>query len=134
VDRDALENSLSVLRAGELLLVAPEGTRTPALIEAKDGVAFLGAQTGAPIIPVAVEGTEGFPSISRRRWAMPGVRIRFGKPFKFRVPKGRIPREWLHKMTREAMYRLAEILPPERRGYYSDMRMATTETIEFLAP
>jgi hypothetical protein len=32
------------------------------------------------------------------------------------------------------MYRLASLLPPGRRGVYGDLRRATTETIEFLAP
>lgn len=129
-DREALEKAIAVLKSGELLLVAPEGTRSPALIEARDGVAYLAARTGAPIIPVAVDGTEGFPSLSPKRWSKPGALIRFGKPFRFRVPHGRIPREWLHRMTQEAMYRLAELLPPARRGFYSDLSAATAETIE----
>jgi 1-acyl-sn-glycerol-3-phosphate acyltransferase len=129
-DREALEQALAVLNSGELLLVAPEGTRSPALIQAKDGVAYLAARTGAPIIPVAVDGTEGFPSISPKRWQQPGAHIRFGKPFRFHVPSGRIPREWLHRMTQEAMYRLSELLPPGRRGFYSDLALATSDTIE----
>jgi 1-acyl-sn-glycerol-3-phosphate acyltransferase len=129
-DREALEKALAVLQSGELLLVAPEGTRSPALIEAKDGVAYLAARTGAPIIPVAVDGTEGFPSLSPKRWSLPGAHIRFGKPFRFKVPKGRIPRDWLRQMTQESMYRLAELLPPARRGFYSNLAAATSETIE----
>jgi 1-acyl-sn-glycerol-3-phosphate acyltransferase len=129
-DREALEQALAVLESGELLLVAPEGTRSPALIEARDGVAYLAARTGAPVIPVAVDGTEGFPSLSPKRWSLPGARIRFGKPFRFRVPSGRIPRDWLRKMTREAMYQLAALLPPARRGFYDDLSLATSETIE----
>ena len=133
-DRSALQQALSVLESGELLLLAPEGTRSPALGPAHDGMAYLAARTGAPVIPVAVEGTEGFPSVSPRRWSLPGARIRFGKPFRFRLPKGRIPREGLRKMTDEAMYRLASLLPPARRGVYGDLRRATTETIEYLSP
>jgi hypothetical protein len=59
------------------------------------------------------------------------VRIRFGRPFRFRLPRGRIPRAWMRKMTDEAMFRLAELLPPQRRGFYSDLRRATAETLEF---
>jgi 1-acyl-sn-glycerol-3-phosphate acyltransferase len=129
-DRVALEQALAVLQSGELLLIAPEGTRSPALIEAKDGVAYLAARTGAPVIPVAVDGTEGFPSLSPKRWKQPGARIRIGKPFHFRVPHGRIPRDWLRQMTQESMYRLAELLPPARRGFYGDLNLATAETIE----
>jgi len=133
-DRSALEQAASVLEAGELLLLAPEGTRSPAMGRAKDGMAYLAARTGAPLIPAAVEGTEGFPSIDPRRWAMPGARIRIGRPFRFRIPSGRVPRERLRKMTEEAMYRLAALLPPARRGVYADLSRATTETIEPFSP
>jgi 1-acyl-sn-glycerol-3-phosphate acyltransferase len=134
VDRSALDQAAKVLESGELLLMAPEGTRSPAMRRAKDGMAYLAARTGVPVIPVAVEGTEGFPSINPRRWAQPGGRIRIGQPFRFRIPSGRLPRERLRKMTDEAMYRLAALLPPARRGVYGDLRLATTDTIEFPSP
>jgi len=35
-------------------------------------------------------------------------------------------------MTDEAMYVLAEMLPPERRGVYSDLAKASRDTIEFI--
>jgi hypothetical protein len=35
-------------------------------------------------------------------------------------------------MTEEAMYILAEMLPENRRGFYSDLSLATRETIEDL--
>jgi 1-acyl-sn-glycerol-3-phosphate acyltransferase len=134
VDRNAIEQAVKVLESGELLLLAPEGTRSPAMRRAKDGMAYLASRTGVPVIPVAVEGTEGFPTISPRRWAQPGARIRIGKPFRFRITSGKVSREWLRKMTDEAMYRLASLLPPSRRGVYGDLRLATSDTIEILSP
>ncbi len=134
VDRSALDQAVKVLESGELLLLAPEGTRSPAMRRAKDGMAYLVARTGVPVIPASIYGTEGFPTISPRRWSQPGAHIRFGKPFRFRLPEGKVPREWLRKMTDEAMYRLAALLPPERRGVYADFALATTDTIELLAP
>jgi 1-acyl-sn-glycerol-3-phosphate acyltransferase len=134
VDRRALEQALAVLESGELLLIAPEGHRSPALIEGKEGLAYLAARTQAPIIPAVIDGSEGFPSLDPKRWSLPGARIRFGRPFRFRLPSGRVPRQWLRKMTDEAMYRLASLLPPRRRGVYGDLQRATTETIEFLSP
>jgi 1-acyl-sn-glycerol-3-phosphate acyltransferase len=133
VDRDALETMLDVLNQGEIILLAPEGTRNPALIEAKDGIAFLALRSGAPIIPVAVEGTSGFPSFDPKRWRQPGIRIRFGRAFRFKKQSGRVTREALHTMTEEAMYRLAAILPPERRGFYRDLGKATETMIEPLS-
>lgn len=133
VDRAALDKAAAVLKAGELLLMAPEGTRSYAMRRAKNGMAYLATQTGAPVIPAAVTGAEGFPSISPRRWTQPGAHIRFGKPFRFRIPEGKVPREYLRKMTDEAMCRLAALLPPDRRGYYGDPALATEETIESTA-
>lgn len=134
VDRGALEQAVRVLESGELLLYLPEGTRRPALGRAKDGMAYLASHINVPIIPTAVYGVEGFPSLSRKRWKQPGARIRFGRPFRFRLPSGKVSREWLRKMTDEAMYRLAAMLPPERRGVYSDLALATADTIEPLSP
>jgi 1-acyl-sn-glycerol-3-phosphate acyltransferase len=134
VDRGALDHAVKVLEAGELLLYLPEGTRRPALGRAKDGMAYLVSRTGVPVIPTAVYDVEGFPSLSPKRWSEPGAHIRFGKPFRFRLPDGKVTREWLRKMTDEAMYRLAALLPPSRRGVYGDLSLATSETIDPLSP
>ncbi len=132
VDRRAIRMALEVLEAGEIILVAPEGTRSPALQKAREGIAYLGYRSGAPIVPVAVTGTEGFPTLSPKRMRQPGAVVRLGRPFHFRKFNGRLRRERLHKMTDEVMYVLARMLPEERRGYYSDLSQATNETIEFL--
>jgi 1-acyl-sn-glycerol-3-phosphate acyltransferase len=135
VDRHAIQQTLSVLRAGEIVLVAPEGTRGPKLKSGKEGIAYLGSRSGAPIVPVAIEGTEGFPAPHfTSPWKHPGALIRFGPPFCFRQESKRSDREALRKMTDEAMYILAALLPPERRGAYSDLSRATQDTIQWLDP
>jgi len=130
MDRAALRTALEVLGAGEVILVAPEGTRSVSLQRGKEGVAFLGYRSGAPIIPVAVEGTQGFPSPDPRRWWKPGARIRLGRPFRYRRQIERPGREQLRRMTDEAMYILAAMLPETRRGVYSDLSAASQDTIE----
>lgn len=129
-DREALMRALAVLKAGEIVLVAPQGTRQHSLQQAKEGVAYLAYKSGAPIIPVAIEGSEGFPTLNIKRWWQPGARFKMGKPFRFKKIEGRLPREALTNMTHEAMYRLAAILPEHRRGIYSDLSKATSEYIE----
>jgi 1-acyl-sn-glycerol-3-phosphate acyltransferase len=47
-DREALKRALAVLEAGEIVLVAPEGTRHAALRDVKEGVAYLAYKSGAP--------------------------------------------------------------------------------------
>jgi len=132
VDRRAIQGALDVLRAGEIILVAPEATRSPQLQRGKEGVAYLASRSGAPIIPVAIEGTEGFPTLPfRKRWRGPGVQVRFGRPFCFRTELER-RHDQLRQMTDEAMYLLAAMLPERRRGVYADLSKATRETLVLL--
>lgn len=132
VDRQALHRALEVLAAGEVILLAPEGTRNPSLQRGKVGVAYLGYRSGAPIIPVAVEGTRGFPTVNPARLRGPGATVRLGRPFRFRLQGGKPDRMSLRKMTDEALYALAAMLPENRRGVYTELEKASTETIEFI--
>ncbi len=85
VDRRAVQQVQDVLRAGEIVLVAPEGTRSPSLTQGKEGVAYLAARSDAPVIPVAIEGTVGFPALRfTRAWSQPGAVVKFGRPFRYR--------------------------------------------------
>jgi 1-acyl-sn-glycerol-3-phosphate acyltransferase len=132
VDRKALRRILRVLAAGEIVLLAPEGTRHAALHEARPGVAYLAYKSCAPIVPIGLEGTQGFPTLSPARWRRPGAEVHLGRPFRFRSFAGRPGREQLRHMMDEAMYVLAAMLPPDRRGAYADLSQATTDTIEFV--
>ena len=133
VDRRALQGALDVLKAGELVLIAPEATRSPQLQRGKEGVAYLAQRAGVPVVPVAIEGSPGFPAFrTSPRWQGEGVHIRFGRPFRFRSSSGRPDRDQLRQMTDEALYYLASLLPEKRRGVYADLSQATTETIELL--
>ncbi len=133
VDLLAIRQSLAVLEAEEALLIAPEGTRRPALSQAKLGMAYLAARAQAPILPVAIEGTEGFPTWPfSPRWWKQRIHLKFGRPFRYVVTQRNPSRDLLRRMTDEAMYVLARLLPPHRRGYYADLSKATQETIVWL--
>ncbi len=133
LDRRALAQALAVLEAGEVILIAPEAHRHPALMQGREGVAYLAHKSGAPIIPVAVEDTPGYPTLLGPWNAKkPGAYFQLGRPFRFKPVTGKLPRERLRLMTDEAMYSLAAMLPEHRRGFYSDLSKATTETIEFV--
>jgi len=131
-DRQAIRKALAVLNAGECILVAPEGTRNPSLQQGKEGVAYLGVKSGAPIIPVAVTGSKGFPTFNPLRWLRSGASVKVGRAFRFRAGDERLELDELRLMTDEAMYVLAEMLPKAHRGVYSDLSKATTRTIEFV--
>jgi len=131
IDRKALRSAEEVLRAGEVILVAPEGTRHPAMQAGKEGVAFLAHRTGAPIVPVTVEGTQGFPTVpSSRRWRGPGAQIRVGRPFRLVRHAERPSREMLRRMTDQAMGVLARMLPEARRGVYGHAETIETDMLD----
>jgi 1-acyl-sn-glycerol-3-phosphate acyltransferase len=135
LDRRALERALQVLAAGEVILLAPEATRHDALAEAREGVAYLGHKSGAPIIPVAIENTSGYPTLvgpwNRNK---PRAYFRLGPPFRYKPVPGRLPRERLRLMTDEALYQLAALLPEHRRGHYANLDLASMDTIERVDP
>jgi len=122
-DVEAFKSSLAVLRAGQALLMAPEGTRSGhgRLQEAKDGLVRLAVRTEAVVVPMALVGQEGFRD-RLRRLGRTRVSCWVGKPFRFlRSGDGRLShREW-KSMTNDAMGELAALLPPANRGYYSEL-------------
>jgi len=131
IDRRAIHGAMEVLKAGEIILVAPEAHRGPALRRGKEGVAYLATRADVPIVPVAIDGTIGFPSFPLLpTWRQPGANVRFGDPFRFKHLGQRADRETLRLMTDEAMYILAAMLPEYRRGVYSELSLATRDTIE----
>lgn len=133
LDRRAIQQALAVLKAGEIVLVAPEGTRNPALHDPREGAVYLASRSGAPIIPVALEGTNGFPSHPfSRRWRGSGAQVHYGRPFRFRPEFRQARGDDLKKLSDEAMYALARMLPEHRRGEYSDLTRATEDTFEWL--
>jgi 1-acyl-sn-glycerol-3-phosphate acyltransferase len=59
-DRKALRDSIAMLKAGDVLLVYPEGTRQhgPKIQPLQPGAAYLALRAGVPIVPVGIAGTE----------------------------------------------------------------------------
>lgn len=134
VDRKALQNSIELLKSGQMILIAPEGHRHPeGMAEAKDGMTYIATKADAIILPTALSGGQNFKS-SWKRLRRVQVHVNFGRTFRFKTNgRTRIPREELAQMTRESMYQLAIAQQdPALRGVYSDLDQATTETIEFL--
>ncbi len=134
IDRKALNNSIELMKSGQLILVAPEGTRSPeGLKEPKDGLAFLTTKANAMLIPTAIMGAQDWEK-KLKKFKRPHIQVNFGRPFRFKTEgRTRIPREELTQMTEEAMYQLAmAVTDPTKRGVYADLSKATTELIEFV--
>jgi 1-acyl-sn-glycerol-3-phosphate acyltransferase len=134
-DRMALVNSIELVKSGQLILVAPEGTRhIEGLSRPKDGLAYIATKSDAVIIPSAISGAVGWMD-KMKRLQRPRIHVNFGRAFKFKTDgRNRVPREELSEMMDEAMYQLAMAVTDDtRRGVYSDLSKATTTHLEFLS-
>ncbi|MFC4333839.1 lysophospholipid acyltransferase family protein [Salininema proteolyticum] len=82
---ESLEPSLEVLRKERVFAIFPEGTRSPdgRLYRGKVGVARLALQSGAPVVPVGLIGTEKVLPIGESRPRVAPVGVRVGKPLDF---------------------------------------------------
>lgn len=105
----ALQEGIDALRAGELVGIFPEGTRSPdgRLYRGKTGVARMALEAQVPIVPVAIQGTyEAWPY--HRRLPKPGrVTIAIGTPLSFERYHDRpADRFVLRSVTDEVMYEI----------------------------
>ena len=128
VDIIAMKHALQALRRGEILLMAPEGTRsrTHQMQPARDGATMLALRSGAPIVPIGVTGTHRVKEYWLRL-KRPPIHLSVGRPFRVQLPSsgnGRFSRQEVSAITQEAMYRLAAQLPPEFRGVYGNLEDA----------
>lgn len=134
VDRKALTNSIELLKSGQLILIAPEGTRqVGGLAQPKDGLAYIATKADAVIIPTAIMGARDWLK-DLKRLHRPKIHVNFGRPFRFKTDgRTRIPREELGAMTDEAMYQLALAVTDEHmRGIYSDLSKSKTDHLVFV--
>ena len=120
--RDTLLRAQGILERKGVLAIFPEGGSWAAVLRPpRAGAALLAARSGARILPVGLDGvTEIFKRrrVSRRA----PVTVRIGKPFGPFSPAagGRLSRTDLDDLGHEIMRRIAELIPGERRGFYSD--------------
>ncbi len=111
------------LKAGGLLGMAPEGTRskTESLNYGKPGAAYLADKAKVPIIPIGLTGTEdrlvkaNFKRLRRIR-----IHAKIGKPIMLPPINRRTRNEDLQKNTEEIMCQIAALIPPSYRGVYAN--------------
>ena len=120
VDITAVKTALRILQSGQMLIIAPEGHRseTGSLQEGREGAIILSLRSGAPILPVAVWGGKPFWK-NLTRFHRTEINCFIGKPVLPNV-NGKLNREQITGMSHELMLRIAEMMPPEIRGYYTN--------------
>src|SRR5215469_9222292 len=84
-DEEAIETARILVEQGEMLLVYAEGgrSRSGELGEPKPGIGRIALETGAPIVPVALHGSERVRGWKRLRF--PRVTLQFGESLSFPV-------------------------------------------------
>ncbi|BCO35601.1 1-acyl-sn-glycerol-3-phosphate acyltransferase [Mycobacterium heckeshornense] len=123
----ALDTAERLLKAGKLLGMYPEGTRSPdgRLYKGKTGLARLALHTGVPVIPVAMIGTDEVNPPGAKMWRFGKVIVRFGKPMDFSRFEGLAGNLFIERaVTDEVMYELMRLSGQE----YVDIYAATVKT------
>ncbi|MGI6433271.1 MAG: lysophospholipid acyltransferase family protein [Sphaerochaetaceae bacterium] len=129
MSKEAMNSCFSVLRNGNILAVAPEGTRSSdgALQQGKAGVAFIAYKEAVPLVPITLTGFEH----SRRYWKKlrrAPLELRVGPVFEIVDNQGRLDAAKREHLVDEIMLRLAQQLPASLQGYYQDHPQVFTLT------
>jgi 1-acyl-sn-glycerol-3-phosphate acyltransferase len=112
MDYAAVRQCLRLLAEREILLMFPEGTRGNgvALQEAEEGIGFLAARSGCPVVPVYLQGTDGVLPRGKRIPRVGPVTVYFGQPLRL---AGEAPhtetRGSYRRLTEEVMKEIAEL-------------------------
>ncbi len=125
-DRQSLRAAEDQLKSGLILCIFPEGTRSKihTLGQAHAGMGMIALRSGAPVLPVAIWGSEN--SFKKFR---PRIHVVFGKPMTL-TPKGKkITREDIDAATEQVMLQITSMLPPRYRGVYAEKLVGSESTI-----
>lgn len=132
-DLEALRRCLEVLEAGDILAIAPEGTRSRhgRLLRGQPGVVTLALRSGAPIIPAAHWGVEDF-SRNLPRLRRTEFNIRTGQPFRVHTNGEKVNGEVRQQIADEIMCQIAGLLPEAYRGEYAAERCRSPKYLQFI--
>ncbi len=128
-DMGALRVARNYLRNGEVVLMFPEGTRAHGngMRPALPGAAMVGLLAKAPVVPVAITGTDRiriprvfFQWMVRRR---PRLRVEFGEPFALDSESS--DARSAEMATDRMMRRVSAMLPPAYQGAYGSASAGT---------
>jgi 1-acyl-sn-glycerol-3-phosphate acyltransferase len=125
-----------VLQEGELFGIYPVGTRSHdgKLYRGKTGVARLALETGVPVIPVAVVGTDVVAPPGKKFGSFTRPVVRFGKPLDFERYDGlENDRYILRSVTDEIMYEIMRLSGQEYVDMYATRAKEEAKRAEIAA-
>ncbi len=117
-DMSALRRGIRLLKEGKVLLIFPEGTRSPdgKMLPLETGAAFVALSAAAQVVPVGIDGADrvlppGSPVVRPAK-----LRVKFGAPVPLDDLRGeRVTREAMQGATERMGAALRELLPESRR-------------------
>ncbi len=125
-DLDAIRACLSTLKDGDILAIAPEGTRSydGRLQRGQPGISLIALHAHVPILPMAHWGGETFGK-NVRKLKRTDFHVRVGKQFTLDSNGENVNGEIRQAIADEIMCQIAELLPAEYRGEYADTKSPT---------
>ena len=111
--RQAIRTATELLESGELLVLFPEGTRSPdgELMKGEAGAAFIAMRAHAPIIPIALWGTDVMLQRHSKILHRTPVYVNIGKPMYVPEPQdgSKLSREEINAFTDRLIATIAEL-------------------------
>lgn len=115
----SLDTAREVLNGGNVFGIYPEGTRSldGKLYRGRTGVGWLALTASAPVVPVALAGTERLQPVGKRLPRPARVTVRFGPPLTFTGdPKSARARR---AVTDEVMLAIGDLSGQQRADRYA---------------
>ena len=121
-DLHAVREAIRRMNTGGMLVLAPEGTRSPtgALIDPHGGAAYLAMKAVVPLVPAALTGTEDRNVFGCwKRFRRPRIKLTFGAPISPPPLPQKNRDQAVQAFTEEIMLHIAALLPPAYHGIYA---------------
>ena len=122
-DLDAIRACLDALKTGDILAIAPEGTRSyhGNLLRGQPGIVLIAMHSGAAILPMAHWGGEDFGT-NLKKLKRTDFHVRVGIPFYLDTKGEKVNGKTRQAMVDEIMSQIAVLMPEEYRGEYADCK------------
>jgi len=119
-DRTALRRAFDLLKQGSAVVLFPEGHRSEnaRLLRAQPGAGFVARRSGAPLVPIAITGTQNVLGPHQIVPRPAEVLMTFGVPFQL-PERNQDGSPMDHQQSADyLMTKIAELLPLENQGEY----------------
>ncbi|SCL38861.1 1-acyl-sn-glycerol-3-phosphate acyltransferase [Micromonospora rhizosphaerae] len=122
----SLQVALDVLADGRAFGIHPEGSRSRdgRIYRGRTGVAWLALASGAPVVPVAVLGTDRIQPVGARLPRVGQITVRFGAPMRFAQPRPGSSGQIRRAITDEIMAAIRDLSGQEPADRYNELSAA----------